>query len=486
MKLENLDRRLLEKILIAILLTSLLIHGVSLVLGRIVFEGWQWIQVPLHSSVEMIGAAVAFAVAFLLVTLEDRAEGTSYNIRIAGALVGMGLFDGFHAMVHSGSTFVWLHSLSMFIGGLLFALVWLPHGLLERIDPIWPYWTALGTSLLATLSVWYPNRIPSMLVSNNFSTAATVMNVTGGFLLLGASLKLMITFRAEKKVDDLLFSLHCLLFGAAGIMFEQSTLWDFSWWGWHFLRLLAYGAALVFAVDTFLRDQRDLKQHKNTLERKVRERTKKLEKTLREKETLLKEIHHRVKNNMQVISSMLSLQASQFEESTVRESFDESLSRIHSMALVHDLLYQSDDLAELDFRNYVRQLMDELKGTLVSDQRDITIETEVEDVSFSVDTAVRCGLIVNELVTNSLQHAFNGDESGRVQLTVEGLDDGYRLTVEDNGSGFEARRDRKTGDSLGIELVEALVTTDLSGDMTVTGEEGTTVTIEFQPPENLP
>lgn len=278
------DNRRLSIALWCIIGASLLVHVVSLLLGQTVLADWRWTHHPVHSAVEMAGAVIALAVAWLLITLERRDEGCSFNVQIAAALIGMGVLDGLHALVHAGNCFVWLHSTATFAGGLLFALVWLP-----RRWPIWhfagwPVAVLVGTLVFGSYSLALPHTLPAMVHDGAFSFGAMSLNVGGGLLLLIAAVRLILTWRSTGNIDDLLFCLHCGLFGAAAIMFEQSKLWDVAWWGWHLLRLMAYAVALWFVVLTELREHRaivaiaaELKVFNATLEERVTERTEALE-----------------------------------------------------------------------------------------------------------------------------------------------------------------------------------------------------------------
>ena len=278
------ENRRLSIALWCIIGASLLVHVVSLLLGQTVLVDWRWTHHPVHSAVEMAGAVIALAVAWLLISLERRGEGCSFNVQIAAALIGMGVLDGLHALVHAGNCFVWLHSTATFAGGLLFALIWLP-----RRWPIWhfagwPVAVLLGTLVFGAYSLALPHTLPAMVQDGAFSFGAMSLNVGGGILLLVAAVRLILTWRSTGNIDDLLFCLHCGLFGAAAIMFEQSKLWDVAWWGWHLLRLMAYAVALWFVVLTELREHRavvaiaaDLKVFNATLEQRVAERTEALE-----------------------------------------------------------------------------------------------------------------------------------------------------------------------------------------------------------------
>jgi PAS domain S-box-containing protein len=199
----------------------------------------------------------------------------------------------------------------------------------------------------------------------------------------------------------------------------------------------------------------------------------KIRSSLHEKEILLKEIHHRVKNNMQIISSLMSLQSRRTEDEKMKNLFDESQSRIRSMALVHEQLYQSEDLAKIDFKAYVRSLTNELIQLYLINTKMIQLVIDIENIQLSVDTAIPYALIINELVSNSLKYAFPEGEEGIITVRFcNHHDDGYTLTVSDNGIGLPEEFDLKNTETLGLQLVRILVK-QLKGNITVNRERGT-------------
>jgi two-component sensor histidine kinase len=176
--------------------------------------------------------------------------------------------------------------------------------------------------------------------------------------------------------------------------------------------------------------------------------------SLREKEVLLKEIHHRVKNNLQVISSLLNLQARYLPDPAAREIFRASQHRVQSIALVHEKLYQSADLSHVDFSDYTVALLDNLFETFDAGPRGISKLVDIGAIRLSVDIAIPCGLIVNELVTNALKHAFPGGREGTVRVILrEGADGALDLTVGDDGVGLPEGVDPRKTSSLGLDLV---------------------------------
>lgn len=190
-------------------------------------------------------------------------------------------------------------------------------------------------------------------------------------------------------------------------------------------------------------------QHKRSQER--------LYATLREKEVLLREIHHRVKNNLQVISSLLNLQAASLSDPQALEMLKESQNRVRSMALVHDQLHRSPDLSRIGFREYVKNLCASLFSSYGIDSARIALRVDVEDIALPIDAAIPCGLIVHELVSNSLKHAFPGERRGEIFIRLKSQPPGGTvLTVADNGIGLPESIDVATANSLGLRLVRIL------------------------------
>ena len=202
--------------------------------------------------------------------------------------------------------------------------------------------------------------------------------------------------------------------------------------------------------------------------------------SLREKEVLLKEIHHRVKNNLQVISSLLKLQASYIKDNQALDMFKDSQNRIRSMALVHEKLYQSQDLARIDFSEYVQSLVKELFRSYRIGRNTIALQIEIDDISLNIDTAIPCGLLINELVSNALKHAFKHQPKGQIKVQLQpGQNKQLCLTVSDNGVGFPHDLDFRNTESLGLQLVCTL-TEQLEGTVEMNCDRGTTFNIIFQ------
>jgi len=213
--------------------------------------------------------------------------------------------------------------------------------------------------------------------------------------------------------------------------------------------------------------------------RDVTERKKLEAQALQVREMYLKEVHHRVKNNLQVISSLLYLQSIHITDSNTLEILKESQSRVKSIALIHEKLYRSTELARLVFAEYVRDLIANLFSTYGVNRENLTIQTRIDDVNLDVDTAIPCGLLINELVSNVLKHAFPDGRSGEVWIELESR--GPRqcvLTVRDNGVGMPEGFDWRTSNSLGLQLVVDLAR-QLDGTVEVQTTQGTAFRIAF-------
>ena len=196
---------------------------------------------------------------------------------------------------------------------------------------------------------------------------------------------------------------------------------------------------------------------------------------LGEKETLLREVHHRVKNNLQIISSLLTLQKEQATDPAVADPLLESASRVRSMALIHQQLYGADSLAHIDFGGYAEQLSHSLAGSL---SPNATVDVRAEPVELTVEVAVPCGLILNELVTNALKYGASPPEAPHIQIRVAREGDGFSLTVADDGPGLPPSVDLETASTLGLELVRAL-TRQIRGSVEVVEADGATLRLRY-------
>lgn len=224
--------------------------------------------------------------------------------------------------------------------------------------------------------------------------------------------------------------------------------------------------------------QESLKQLNELLEGQVRERTA----IAREREVLLREVHHRVKNDLQLISSMLSMQARQLADPDSVAALEECQSRVQTVAWIHEHMYRSESLARMSFSANIRTLASGVFRVAGVAPGSIELEVNTEDdIALGVECAIPCGLIVNELVTNSLKHAFPNGRHGKVSVNVKRLpEQRLSLEVEDNGVGFPRPRAENGEQSLGWRLVEAFAE-QLQAEVSVTHDNGTRVAVVFDP-----
>jgi two-component sensor histidine kinase len=201
---------------------------------------------------------------------------------------------------------------------------------------------------------------------------------------------------------------------------------------------------------------------------------------LREKELFLREAHHRIKNNLQIITSLLSLQASYISDPLILEMFTDSQDRVRSMALIHESLSQSGDLGEIDFTAYVRELASQLVHIYNDESARITLQLRLDDLVLDVNKATPCGLILNELLSNALKHAFPAGRSGEIHVDLR-VDAARQVTlvVSDTGVGLPIELDVLNAETLGLQLISTL-TEQLAGTLTLDRSQGTVFTLTFK------
>ncbi len=200
--------------------------------------------------------------------------------------------------------------------------------------------------------------------------------------------------------------------------------------------------------------------------------------SLKEKEAMLKEIYHRVKNNLQVIASLLNLQAKSIADIDSRNIFIESVTRVKSMALVHEMLYQSGNLSQIEMGKYVNTLSKTLADIYHIYNSRVKILIDADSIFLSIENAIPYGLIINELISNAFKHAFPADKPGQITISIKHKDDIISLCVHDNGVGFPAHIDFQNTTTLGMQLIHTL-TKQLRGNITLDRSSGTKFTLDF-------
>ena len=195
----------------------------------------------------------------------------------------------------------------------------------------------------------------------------------------------------------------------------------------------------------------------------------------------MREIHHRVKNNMQVIVSLLRMYSHRIDNPRLARVFDDCRDRVNAMSLIHEALYQSSDLAEIDFGSYIKKLCSNLRQAYGTSDKGIVVTVDKCNVTLDIDQGVAVGMVISELVSNSFKHAFSPGTGGAVSVSLAGLKENkVELIVRDDGKGLPDDLDILESPSLGLQLVAATVTRELGGTIEVERNDGTQITIRFK------
>lgn len=218
--------------------------------------------------------------------------------------------------------------------------------------------------------------------------------------------------------------------------------------------------------------------HTDITERKKLE--KRLKASLREKDVLVKEIHHRVKNNMQIIYSLINFQSRYIKDKDALNMFKDTQDRVRSMALIHEKFYQTKDLSRINFADYVKNLIAALFHSYGVRNSDVALDLKVKSVFVGISTAIPCGLIINELILNSLKHAFSDGRKGKIVIDFRPyMENKYILTFSDDGIGFPIDINFRRTKSLGLQLINTLVE-QLEGEIELDRRKGTAFRIVFE------
>jgi two-component sensor histidine kinase len=264
-------------------------------------------------------------------------------------------------------------------------------------------------------------------------------------------------------------------------LFRSPVLTDDDRYAMFFFNLMFSAAAIGFfmylTISNNIRESKVFEQRLN--ERKATEQA--IKHALSEKEILVAEIHHRVKNNLAIIASLFNLQLSTVENEVAKNILLESKNRVKSMALIHDRLYKSDNMSDVDFAKYTKELIDEIQFSYPTLSSAIIVNTHISNVRLNVNAAIPCGLILNELLTNCYKYAFSGRESGVIDIEFTSIGNMLRLTVKDNGVGL--KKNYKETESLGMIVIQSL-SEQLDGEFKFTVDNGTKFELRFE--QNLP
>lgn len=205
-----------------------------------------------------------------------------------------------------------------------------------------------------------------------------------------------------------------------------------------------------------------------------------VEQQIGEKETLLREVHHRVKNNLQTVSSLLSLQSRSIEDENVKKLIKSSQNRVISMAMVHEMLYMRDDLSKIEFKSYVQELSEYLVRSVKGAENNIKLDLDIPDIQLGIDTAIPLGLLINETVTNALKYGIKDDDEGEIHIALKKAHErNFELEIGDDGAGFSDTINHKNTKSLGLKLIHNLAR-QLKGTITKDySKKGTNYVLKF-------
>lgn len=409
--------------------------------------GWRWQHEPLHSTIEALGGLTA--IAMTLVLLHSTKEHTRKKFHVvAGGFLAMGILEVFHALSTPGNGFVLLRNMASLFGGIGCALVWLRPSEKNRISESLMLWLVAGGTLgIGTWILGFPEQLPVLLRQGEFTPTAIAPKSVACMLFLAGAVHFLLDYRRTRQSEDVIFACLALMFGLAEMMFTYSTIWDGSWWFWHWLRLMAYLLVLGYVGHDYLATLSDLKislAQTKQAEESVRRNEQQLREVLEERERLAEDLHD---GAIQSIFSLgLSLERCQ---RLIPKNPKEAISRIGDVTA--------------DLKLVIRDLRSYISGIELEPENDLPLEEAMASLvrtinhsapfhfRLQVDQAATILLtpeermhvlyIIKEAMSNTLRHA--GAKSGLVSLEIQ--NEAVRLAVEDDGFGFNPADDEKHG-----------------------------------------
>lgn len=431
-------------------------------------SNWNWIHYPFHSLVESIGALSALTIATLMILMVNNNNLPKHYIWVACALIGMGILDGFHATLHAGTSFVWLHSVATLIGGLTFAAIFSSKSwqLTAKRQKALISSVITISILISLFSTSFPNFLPNMVVQGEFSLLAKILNIIGGIgFLIGSAYFIFHRLRDKRlhsneprQNEDIILANHCLLFGIAGLLFEFSIIWDAGWWWWHILRLAAYLVVLLYIFSLFKYQQDLLKKNKielsNTnknLGRRVYERTKELEKANQVKSDFLANMSHELRTPLNAILGFAQiLEQDEKLHATQKDSINEILlAGRHLVEIVSDILDLSRieggkldiNMEDTNISLIITDSMTSLAPLAEENNIQLINNTSSKDDFFVHVDRLRFKQVIINLLSNAIKYNCN---NGKVFVEINIINNkNIRISFKDTGLGISKDKQKK-------------------------------------------
>ncbi|NGP89134.1 histidine kinase dimerization/phosphoacceptor domain -containing protein [Fodinibius halophilus] len=455
----------------------------ALILGMLLFFwfGFEWGFIPIFLSSFMIafysgmawGWALIFGIAFVfglaICATAYRAFGISHDLRSFKSIAFFVSISFIGSIGSSLGAFIWSfsHKLSAF-DTLVIWKGWWSGSFLQALLIIGPFlW--IGTPAIGRLKRKWFNFSEDKRVSLKWIVGA-VASITGALILFILSGKLL----GEMRVQEVMVSQK-----SATVVDVINALESFeiiSWISIGIIMITGYGAFKLISGWN-----KRLSQEVENRTEELNESQEKLQVSLEEKELLLREIHHRVKNNMALVSALLELQQIKSGDKSTPNNFRTVRSRIKSMAMAHEVLYENESLSDISMKSYVEQVGELTHQSFGGGKTNVELRTDIEDTSLEMEHSIPLGLFINEILINAYKHAFQGKKKGRIWLESEVEDGVINFTIRDNGIGLPDALDEIKSDSLGITLIKKFAR-QLKAELSVESNEGkgTEYTLKFR------
>lgn len=360
------------------------------------------------------------------------------------------------------------------------------------LGDVFSFWLIEGFALMCSLSIFinklYFHQFASISLFCFVSSAIFYFDSYSGkesgaylfYFPLILAIAFLFDFKTEKKIMVLEFCI-ILCFIAINLitrhkLFESTFIDSEKRHQMFTYNLLVSAFAVAFFMYLAVKNnlKTSLLHQQRIKEREIAEKT--IKQTIAEKDILLTELHHRVKNNLAVIAGLFSLKLDSIKNEEAREVLLESRNRVRSMALIHNRLYKASNFANVNFEEYIYELVNEIKLSYPAIANSISLNTHISNITLNVNTAIPCGLILNELLSNCYKHAFKGKTTGAIFISFSKIGDKIQLIVKDNGIGLKP--DYEQSESLGITVIQSLCE-QLEGQCAYTVEDGTCFTLTF-------